>query len=141
MNGQARTTSDWNIFYPSDFSPASEVAFAHALKVALLAQAELTILHVAPQSKDVQWTDFPGVRRTLERWGILPPGSARENVAEKGMNVTKIVHLHTDPVQAILAYLAEHPTNLIVLATHQREGLARSMQKGRPSRLHGTRGS
>ena len=72
MNSQARTTSSWNIFYPSDFSPASEVAFAHALKWALLAQAELSILHVAPQPKDVQWTDFPGVRHTLERWGILP---------------------------------------------------------------------
>ena len=129
MNDQARPMRGWNIFYPSDFSPASEVAFAHALKLALLAQAELSILHVASQPKDVQWTDFPGVRRTLERWGILPPGSAREDVAEMGMNVTKIVQLHTDPVRAILAYLMQHPTNLIVLATHQREGLARWMHK------------
>lgn len=125
MHSQARTTSGWNIFYPSDFSPASEVAFAHALKLALLAQAELNILHVASQPQAVHWTDFPGVRRTLERWGMLPIGSARADVVEMGMDVTKIVRLHTDPVRAILDYLGQHPTNLIVLAAHQREGLAR----------------
>lgn len=46
-----------------------------------------------------------------------------------GMNVKKIVSLHTDPVLAILDYLEKHLTNLIVLATHQREGLARWMHK------------
>lgn len=134
MNSQARTTPHWNIFYPSDFSQASEIAFAHALKLALLARAELSILHVARQADDVHWTDFPGVRCTLERWGILPAGSSREEVVERGLDVKKIVSLHTDsaradPVRAILDYLEKHPTNLIVLATHQREGLARWMHK------------
>ncbi len=36
-----------SVFHPSDFSPASEVAFAHALKAALIAKADLTILHVS----------------------------------------------------------------------------------------------
>ena len=129
MSGQERRTPEWNIFYPSDFSPASEVAFAHALKLALLAQAELSLLHVTRQPDATQWTDFPGVRRTLERWDILPAGSAREDVVEMGMNVKKIVSVQTDPVEAILDYLKQHPTDLIVLATHQREGLARWMHK------------
>lgn len=129
MNSQARTAPRWNILYPSDFSPASDVAFAHALKLALLAKAELSILHVTHQPDDVHWTDFPGVRCTLERWGILPTGSAREDVVEMGMNVEKIVSLHADPVRAVLDYREQHPTNLIVLATHQREGLARWMHK------------
>lgn len=129
MSSQGRTTPRWNIFYPSDFSQVSEIAFAHALKLALLAKAELSILHVAHQPEDVHWTDFPGVRRTLERWGILPAGSSREEVVGMGMNVKKIVSLHTDPVLAILDYLEKHLTNLIVLATHQREGLARWMHK------------
>ncbi len=34
-----------SIFHPSDFSESSEVAFAHALKIALLAKADLRILH------------------------------------------------------------------------------------------------
>lgn len=124
-----RASSGWNIFYPSDFSPESEGAFAHALKLALLAQAELSILHVTPQPEEGHWLDFPGVRRTLERWGILPAGSTQEDVVEMGMNVAKILRVHPDPVQAIVDYLAQHPTNLVVLATHQREGLARWMHK------------
>lgn len=35
-----------SVFHPTDFSPASEVAFAHALRLALDAKAELHIMHV-----------------------------------------------------------------------------------------------
>jgi len=35
-----------SIFHPSDFSKASEVAFVHALKIALVAKAKFTVLHV-----------------------------------------------------------------------------------------------
>jgi hypothetical protein len=57
------------ILHPSDFSKASRVAFAHALKIALLSKAELEIVHVQSDKlgadKDVHWTEFPGVRATL----------------------------------------------------------------------------
>ena len=36
------------IFHPTDFSQDSQVAFAHALKLALVFRAELTIMHVDP---------------------------------------------------------------------------------------------
>ena len=55
-----------SIFHPSDFSGTSEVAFVHALKIAVVTQARLSILHVTAGSK-VGWQDFPGVRDTLER--------------------------------------------------------------------------
>ena len=52
------------VFHPSDLTAASESAFRHALKVAQVAQAELTVLHVAQQ--DVAgWAEFPGVRQWL----------------------------------------------------------------------------
>ena len=57
-----------SIVHPSDFSEASEVAFVHALKIALVAGAKLTMLHVEA-SPGAEWQDFPGVRDTLERWG------------------------------------------------------------------------
>jgi nucleotide-binding universal stress UspA family protein len=60
------------IFHPSDFSDASDVAFVHALKLAVLANGRLTILH-AGDGGDRQ--EFPRVRRTLERWEMLPPNS------------------------------------------------------------------
>jgi nucleotide-binding universal stress UspA family protein len=107
------------IFHPSDFSEASAIAFAHALKIALVTQARLSVLHVAPRD-DVPWTDFPGIRTTLERWGLLPAGSARSAVGSLGIEVRKVLATHEDPVRASLAFLEAHPTDLIVLATHRR---------------------
>jgi nucleotide-binding universal stress UspA family protein len=121
------------IFHPSDFSPASEVAFAHALKLALHSKADLELMHVVRHivvgDADVHWTDFPGVRATLARWGILPSTARREEVIRMGMDVKKIVLSGSDPVASILEYCQSHPPDLIVLATHQRDGLARWLHR------------
>ncbi len=110
-----------NIFHPTDFTPASEAAFAHALRVALMAQANLTILHVS-SDRDTEWIEFPGVRAALERWGLLPMNSRRSDVAELGIHVKKVQAVHPDPVESVTSYLAEHATDLIVLATDQSNG-------------------
>jgi nucleotide-binding universal stress UspA family protein len=121
------------IFHPSDFTKASEVAFAHALKLALESKAELEIMHVArhlaDSAGDVHWTDFPGVRATLARWGILPAEAAREEVAKTGMDVKKVVLEGSDPVESMAQYCLDHPPDLLVLATHQRDGLGRWLHK------------
>ena len=109
------------IFHPSDFTPESDVAFVHALKAALLAKAELTILHVSPKH-ELDWTEFPGVRSTLERWGLLPKHSSQSAVATLGINIKKVQAKHDDPVESVTAYLSTHNTDLIVLATDQRKG-------------------
>ena len=57
-----------NIFHPSDFTEESEIAFAHALKIALAAKANLNIFHVHQKRDDEEWTEFPGVRDLLVRW-------------------------------------------------------------------------
>jgi nucleotide-binding universal stress UspA family protein len=110
-----------NIFHPSDFTEASESAFAHALRAALMAQANLTILHVS-SDRDADWMEFPGVRAALERWGLLPMNSRRSDVAKLGIHVKKVQAVHPDPIESITSYLAEHATDLIVLATDQRKG-------------------
>jgi len=110
-----------NVFHPSDFSPASETAFAHALTAALMAKAGLTILHVAPE-RETEWMEFPGVRETLERWGLLPRNSSRADVSKLGIDVKKVKTVHQDPVESVTAYLATHATDLIVLATDQSKG-------------------
>jgi nucleotide-binding universal stress UspA family protein len=108
------------VFHPSDFTPASEVAFVHALKVALLAKAELTILHVSPKH-ELDWAEFPGVRSTLERWQLLPKNSSQSDVAMLGINIKKVQAKHDDPVESVTAYLSAHNTDLIVLATDQQK--------------------
>lgn len=110
-----------HVFHPSDFSAASDTAFAHALKVALIAKATLTIFHVSPDQKE-NWTEFPGVRQTLERWGILPKDSPTSAVPELGIKVKKVVAQDQDPVKAVLGFLERHPNDLIVLATQQDKG-------------------
>ena len=110
-----------HVFHPSDFSPASEVAFAHALKAALIAKATLTVLHVSPGGEQ-NWTEFPGVRQTLERWGLLPKNSPKSAVPELGIKVRKIITKDKDPVKSVLGFLEQQSSDLIVLATHQDKG-------------------
>jgi Universal stress protein UspA and related nucleotide-binding proteins len=109
------------VFHPSDFSEGSEVAFYHALKIALVAGAGLDLLHVRGGG-NVAWTDFPGVRATLERWGVLPPDSPRRAVGAIGIAARKVVMKGSDPVRVAERFLAENPTDLVVLAAHPHRG-------------------
>ncbi len=106
------------VLHPTDLSEAGNTAFAHALVLALIARANLTILHVS-DVEDSSWTDFPGVRDTLERWGLLPTNSERADVSKLGINVQKVRMAHSDPIESITTYLEQHGTDLIVLATDQ----------------------
>src|SRR6185369_6753113 len=117
-----------SVLHPTDFSEGSLVAFNHALKTAMLSKSKLTLLHVSP-SGDAEWSDFPGVRGTLERWGVLPQGSPKSAVAELGIKASKIVANEGNPVNAVIHYLDEHPTDLIVLATSKRDGNVQWLEK------------
>jgi nucleotide-binding universal stress UspA family protein len=116
------------IFHPSDFSEASAVAFEHALRLALVAKAELTMLHV-DSGNDSDWADFPGVRSTLERWGLILPGSAKSAVGDLGIKVQKVIATSHSPVTACVDFLEKHPADLVVLAVHQYEGNVRWQHK------------
>jgi nucleotide-binding universal stress UspA family protein len=121
------------IVHPSDFSRASLIAFAHALKIALQSKAELEIVHVQPHklgsAKDVHWTEFPGVRATLARWKILAPEATAEEVVKAGLKAKKILNSESDPLESMVHYCQDHPPDLLVLATHQRDGLERWLHK------------
>jgi nucleotide-binding universal stress UspA family protein len=107
------------ILHPTDFSDASQTAFHHALKAALITRARLTILHVSTgESRELA---FPAVRETLARWGLLSPESQRSAVTRLGIDVRKVVAKRRKPIAAILQYLDEHPTDLVVLAAHQHQ--------------------
>ena len=117
-----------SIFHPSDFSKASEVAFVHALKIALVARAKLTVLHVEA-SPSVQWQDFPGIRDTLERWKLIPKGSPKSAVGQLGIDVDKVIASSKNSVRGCLGFLERHPTDLIVLAVRQHKGRMRWLEK------------
>jgi nucleotide-binding universal stress UspA family protein len=118
-----------SIFHPTDLSEASFVAFVQALKLALLAKSELTILHATNTAGDqVGWKDFPGVRQTLERWGELPKGSPGRAVANLGMTVEKVTGRGRKPIKTVTNYLQENPAQLVVLSSQGREGIPRFLK-------------
>ena len=105
------------VLHPSDFSEASLVAFAHALKAALISKSKLVLIHVSDEDETSR-TEFPAVRETLERWKLLPPGSPRSAVTELGIDVAKVIGHGSDPVKGVLGYIEQYGADLIVLATH-----------------------
>jgi nucleotide-binding universal stress UspA family protein len=113
------------VFHPSDFSAGDEGAFAHALKLAWAAKAEISLLHVGQRGDEVHWSDFPHARPLLERWGLLRCGASHQDVAKTGLRVKKVKTLGKEPVAAILKHLEINPVDLLVVSTHQRQGLDR----------------
>ena len=111
-----------SIFHPSDFSEASELAFAHALAIALIGETQLVIMH-ARRGEREDWSQFPAVRKTLARWQVLEAGSLPSEVFQKlAVRVTK-VSTQGDPVRASMRQIEKQKPDLVVLATHGRHGL------------------
>lgn len=110
-----------SILHPTDFSPSSESAFAHALAIALNNKASLRILHIVGDSnEDVDWNEYPSVRKTLERWGKLEPGSRRSDVANKlGVEVKKLVGVDKNVAKSIAELTEVEDIDLIVMATNE----------------------
>ena len=123
MSKQSRAVSFVkSIFHPSDFSEASELAFAHALAIALMRETELIIMH-ARRGEREDWSQFPAVRKTLTRWQILEAGSLPSEVFEKlAVRITK-VSTRGDPVRASMRQIEKQKPDLVVLATRGRHGL------------------
>lgn len=113
------------IFHPTDFSAEDSAAFAHAVKLTCLVQGELTMMHVDPAIGSQDFEDSPRIRPLLARWGILPEGSSKEDVAKLGIQIKRVRAVADNATGAILRQLTAQPTELLVLSTHQREGFAR----------------
>ena len=117
-----------HIVHPTDLTVLSESAFAHALRLALAFKSLLGIVHAARPTEDEEpdWAAFPGVRTLLGRWGLLDPDAPRRAVAERlGLRVSKTDIPVADPLRALERFFEENRCDLLVLATHAREGLAR----------------
>ena len=125
-----------SVLHPTDFSEASGAAFAHALAIALRRETSFTLLHAGDESSTDSWSQFPPVRETLERWGLLAPGSDRVDVfAQLHIRVRKHLVHGGNILSAAADYLERHATDLIVLATERRRGLARWLQPSVAERL------
>lgn len=112
------------IVHPTDFSPEADRAFAHALRLAIHNHGHLTLLHAAQHDEEVSWEQFPSVRETLTRWGLLKEGAARSEVAKLGIQIEKgIGQAHL--VSALEQILTRRAIEMLVLATEGRVGFSR----------------
>ena len=110
-----------SILHPTDFSPSSELAFAHALIIAIQNKAKLKIMHVLDDpNEDIPWEEYPSVRSTLERWGALEPGSRRRDVVKQlGIKVDKIVGVDKNVAKSIAGLTKVDDIDLLVMATNE----------------------
>ncbi len=122
------------ILHPTDFSPASDAAFIHAVKIALMTKGHLRLLHVGTEPHDP--TLFPQVVGMLSSWGLMnPDGTLADVERQLGVRVTKIEVTSSLPLGEMLMFLNENPTDLLVLATSGREGLPRWLHGSTAERL------
>lgn len=117
-----------SILYPTDLSEGNEPAFLHGLRLALGVKGDFSILHSqALRDEDIDdWHSFPGVRSALVRWGFIDADAPRSAVARQlGVGIAKVKLHDSTPINGVLRWLQDHPCDLVVMATHAREGVAR----------------
>ncbi len=118
MNSSIRS-----IVHPTDFSDLSAAAFVHALRIALAGRSKLHLLHVS-QYDAAEALAFPHARRLLVQWGLTQAADPPWVVASKlGIEVDNIRLALQEPARAIVDFLREQRSDLVVLATHGRDGV------------------
>lgn len=116
------------ILHPTDFSPNSDLALAHALRLAITNRAELRIFHVADntdeEALEEDWEKFPSVRKILSQWGLVTENASRADVTALGVQVEKVIGTGKNVSEAIERYCTLNPIEMIVLSTAGRDGIA-----------------
>jgi nucleotide-binding universal stress UspA family protein len=116
-----------HVLHPSDFTKASEVAYDHALKIALAGELTLTTVHV--NVTPVDRGHFPSARDKLMHWRVIPSNGCVPEKISTGLCVKKIQLTEPNPVQAIMRRLEKKPACLIVLANSRQDNRPRWMNK------------
>jgi nucleotide-binding universal stress UspA family protein len=120
------------IAYATDFSPASLAAFDEALRLARATGAELTVLHVLP-SPVVPFVE--GGYIPQEIWDQLLAGQRAhadremdrlvQAAADAGVRAVTCIVEGGVPADEIVTAAEQAKTDLLVLGTHGRTGVAR----------------
>jgi nucleotide-binding universal stress UspA family protein len=114
------------ILVPTDFSEYSKKALKYAASVAEQFGAKITLLHVAEPSSSYPYAGYPFVAEPEE---IMPPLRAAVDQACEKENINPRLIRETlvkvgEPYQEIANTAKALKTDLIVIATHGRTGLA-----------------
>jgi nucleotide-binding universal stress UspA family protein len=112
------------IFHPTDLSKTSEVAFDHALALALRTKHPLVVMHASDKAERApDWQEVPRIQEKLVDWGIIPDGEGLSDFMEEtGFQAKKVEASGYDPVEIMADYIDEHDVSMIVMATEARAG-------------------
>lgn len=109
-----------SILVPSDFSTEGDVAFAHALRLALAFRCDLDLFHVEPENDQADGHWAPRVLDTLVRWERLPMGADVGDLRRIGLGVTRRMAAGAPAEEAILQEMARSHADLVVASTEGR---------------------
>jgi nucleotide-binding universal stress UspA family protein len=118
------------ILFASDFSKASGKAFATALSMAKTNKATLTVLHVIAPLVPVSPDQYVGPETWREldeetrRWTARKLAALTAKARQRGV---KVVGLTADgsPAQQIVRVARSKRSDLVIIGTHGRTGLAK----------------
>ena len=102
-----------------DFSQPARAAFDRALALSRVHGAELTVVHAVPADQPFRW-------RARERVTLM--AELRKAAGAVGVRFTVSVQ-HGDPATVVALHAKSRQTELVVLGTHRRRGIAR-LRKG-----------
>jgi nucleotide-binding universal stress UspA family protein len=113
------------ILCPVDFSEPSKRALRHALALARWHESELTVLHVEDILLHAASVEASGYRDLPER----QYDELRDFIADAGGSDRNVrIHIDSgDAVSGILKHATRDASDLIVMGTHGRSGLARAV--------------
>lgn len=111
------------IAHPTDFSPQGQLAFAHALRLAMLHRCPLDLLHVrdpdGPSERQVSQGPRP-VAALGDAVGRCQP--IADVLPATGVAVRKVDIRDDNAVDGLADYLWEHDIDLVVMATYSAPG-------------------
>jgi nucleotide-binding universal stress UspA family protein len=131
------------IMHPTDFSTASRPAFARAVADAKAARAELLIVHVlatvVPFAGDgyVSPKTYEEMDRSMRAWGQKQIDKVVARAKAAGVR-TRGLLLEGTAADAIVRTARASRTQVIVMGTHGRTGLARLFMGSVAERVVGT---
>jgi len=112
------------IVHPTDCSGFSSDALAHALCIAIATKADLHPLHIAKDEDVAEAPKFQRAYRMLAQWGLIEENDNPATVAAKlGIRITNVSFDAKGPEEGIHRFLNRTSADLVVLATHGRDGL------------------
>ncbi len=124
-----------SVFHPTDFSDGDEAAFVHAVRIALSARCSLELMHVGPEGEETHWSEFPSIRGRLAQWGVVAASAGVAEVMQTGLRPLKIRRHGNHPAEEIAAHVEKEEPDLVVLATHQRHGISKTLNPSNAVRV------